>query len=286
MGASDLQELAWLAGIATCMKLLLVPSYHSTDFEVHRHWLATTRSLPLKFWYTDESSEWTLDYPPFFAFFERFLAVFASHFDPRIVDLNDGQNYATESVVLFQRLTVIAADVVLYWGLWESAKGLSIRKRRLVYLTVIFSPGLFIVDHMHFQYNGFLLGILLLSLAALRDGNDLLGGVLFAILVCFKHLFAVAGPLYFVYLLRHYCKGPQKVLRFFTLAGSVIGILAVAFGPFAYYGQVSLTSSQSLFLVLFVNLWFISNRRMQASTVRSWWGEGEIRAACTRAITL
>ncbi|XP_073395060.1 dolichyl pyrophosphate Glc1Man9GlcNAc2 alpha-1,3-glucosyltransferase-like [Physcomitrium patens] len=238
MGAADLQYLLWLVGIATCVKVLLVPAYHSTDFEVHRHWLAITHSLPLKEWYSDESSQWTLDYPPFFAFFERFLAIFASWFDPQIVDLVNGQNYAVRSVVLFQRGTVMAADLVLYWGLWEIGSGLSRMRRRILYLVVIFSPGLLIVDHIHFQYNGFLFGILFLSLAAMRDGNDLLGGIYFAALVCFKHLFAIAGPIYFVYILRHYCKGPQKIARFCIMASAVISIVALAFGPFLYHGQM------------------------------------------------
>ncbi|KAG0587534.1 hypothetical protein KC19_2G171900 [Ceratodon purpureus] len=232
------EDLLWLASIATCVKLLLVPAYHSTDFEVHRHWLAITHSLPLQHWYSDESSEWTLDYPPFFAFFERFLAVFASWVDPRIVDLIEGQNYKAGNVVLFQRATVMVADIILYWGLWEISRGLTIARRRVLFSAVIFAPGLIIVDHIHFQYNGFLFGILLLSLAAIRDGNDLLGGIYFAILVCFKHLFAVAGPIYFVYILRHYCRGSHAIARFCAMAGSVVGVVSLAFGPFAYHGQI------------------------------------------------
>lgn len=46
------QDWRW-RGVAalTAFKILLVPAYHSTDFEVHRNWLAVTSSLPFTKWW-------------------------------------------------------------------------------------------------------------------------------------------------------------------------------------------------------------------------------------------
>ncbi|KAH7572970.1 hypothetical protein JRO89_XS03G0043600 [Xanthoceras sorbifolium] len=232
--------LLWFFSISACVKLLLIPSYHSTDFEVHRHWLALTRSLPLSNWYSDETSPWTLDYPPFFAYFERSLSLLAHLVDPRIVDIYNGLEYKANSVIYFQRISVILSDLFLVYGVYRLTRNLEVKRRDLMWVLIVWSPGLVIVDHIHFQYNGFLLGWLLLSISCLQEGKDLMGGFLFAVLLCFKHLFAVAAPVYFVYLLRHYCwKGLVRGFGRLSLLGAVVvAVFAAAYGPFIYRGQI------------------------------------------------
>jgi alpha-1,3-glucosyltransferase len=160
--------------LSTLLKLSLVPTYHSTDFEVHRHWLAITNSLPLSQWYFDETSQWTLDYPPFFGYFSWLLSVPARLWDPKIVDRKGGLEYASFSCVLYMRVTVIATEMVLACALFALNRQRNHQQALdkipdVVAAAILLHPGLLIVDHIHFQYNGFLFGILLWSIWAARE---------------------------------------------------------------------------------------------------------------------
>jgi alpha-1,3-glucosyltransferase len=53
-----------------------------------------------------------LDYPPFFAYFEKLLSIPAYFVDSKIVDLNN-LNYGAWSVITYQRTTVILTELVL-----------------------------------------------------------------------------------------------------------------------------------------------------------------------------
>jgi len=101
-----------------------------------------------------------------------------------------------------------------------------------------------IIDHIHFQYNGFLYGILIASLVLARTRSGLLGsGLVFAALLCMKHIYAYLAPAYIVFLLRAYCLSPKSVFRIqllncVKLASGIAAILGVAFGPFAIRQQI------------------------------------------------
>jgi alpha-1,3-glucosyltransferase len=53
-----------------------------------------------------------LDYPPFFAYFEKLMSIPASFIDPKIVGLHNLQ-YDAWTVILYQRMTVIISELVL-----------------------------------------------------------------------------------------------------------------------------------------------------------------------------
>lgn len=81
--------------------------------------------------------------------------------------------------------------------------------QRIIAFSLFLHPGFIIVDHIHFQYNGFMFGILVWSLLMAREvriclilpvtqcylltrssqGHQLASGVLFAVLLNFKHIY-------------------------------------------------------------------------------------------------
>ena len=118
------------------------------------------------------------------------------------------------------------------------------RSSHAVAISILLSPALLIIDHIHFQYNGFLYGILILSIVLARKQATMLsGGILFAALLCFKHIYLYLAPAYFVYLLRAYCLSQKSMFRIrfgncVKLASGLVSVFGAAFGPFWYHSQM------------------------------------------------
>lgn len=232
--------------LSTCIKILLIPTYRSTDFDVHRNWLAITHQLPIEEWYwndVDGKTVHTLDYPPVFAFFEYLLSnnpvtgFLLPPGDRCLQLLPDTDNDPSEACVLFQRSTVILSDVVLWAGAYFACRayhyGKPLHFAMISFQLIVFNPALLWLDHIHFQYNGMMIGVLMASLGCILMGNNvsinttannhqrglqqpitydlyhLAGAALFALLLNLKHLYLPLAPLYFCYLLERYCLTPN-----------------------------------------------------------------------------
>ncbi|XP_008842423.1 probable dolichyl pyrophosphate Glc1Man9GlcNAc2 alpha-1,3-glucosyltransferase [Nannospalax galili] len=241
----------------TLLKCLLIPTYHSTDFEVHRNWLAITHSLPISQWYYEATSEWTLDYPPFFAWFEYVLSHVAKYFDQEMLNIHN-LNYCSSRTLLFQRFSVIVTDALFVYAVHEcckcidgkkASKELTEKPKFILSVLLLWNCGLLIVDHIHFQYNGFLFGLMLLSIARLFQKRHMEGAVLFAILLHFKHIYLYVAPAYGIYLLRSYCFTASKpdgavrwnsfsFIRLISLALIVFLVSALSLGPFLVLNQL------------------------------------------------
>jgi alpha-1,3-glucosyltransferase len=96
-----------------------------------------------------------------------------------------------------------------------------------------------------------LAGLLLWSILMLEEQRYILAGALFAVLLNMKHLFAYLGPIYFVFLLKHYVLDSKSssgngsssswavvLRRLVLLGGTVVLICGVSFGPFIAMGQI------------------------------------------------
>jgi alpha-1,3-glucosyltransferase len=86
-------------------------------------------------------------------------------------------------------------------------------------------------------------GFLILSIVLAQEGSLLLSGLLFAGLLCMKHIYLYLAPAYFVFLLRAYCLSPRSMFKIqfvncIKLGVGIIVIFAAAFGPFVYWEQI------------------------------------------------
>lgn len=71
-------------------------------------------------------------------------------------------------IIMLQKVTVIFADIFLYLAILRLAAMLKSKTaENFVILSTFLLPGILILDHIEFGYNGFLYGILILSFSEL-----------------------------------------------------------------------------------------------------------------------
>lgn len=163
----------------------------------------------------------------------------------RIIMQVDNLGYDSDQTIWFMRLSVIGTDILLLYATWLflTSSALPSRAHIQTFALVAFNAGLLLVDHIHFQYNGVLMGLLVLCLYFAQSEHYLLLAAAYSTLVLMKHLFVPLAPVYAVFLIQKHCMVDQgrsngakrttfSVGRFAQLVVVAGVALGAAFGPF------------------------------------------------------
>ncbi|WAQ99048.1 ALG8-like protein [Mya arenaria] len=165
-----------------------------------------------------DTSQWTLDYPPFFAWFEYALSQFAGWFDKEMLKV-ENVNYRSPATILFQQLTVILTDFVYIYAVKEIYQYFRSIQAKTADLENIFQSSSLVQADRHMS-----------------------AAFWFALLLNLKHLYLYVAPAYFVYLLRCYVFQNKSdgsidwqslsIMRLLGLGGTVISVFTLSLGPF------------------------------------------------------
>lgn len=163
-----------------------------------------------------------------------------------MLDVNN-LGYASEMTILFQRGSVIFLDLVYAYGIKKCLNAMATtrtKEKHFIAALLLGNIGLIMVDHIHFQYNSFLFGILLLSFASVIENKFLMSAFWFAVLLNFKHIYLYVAPAYAVCFFKMYSLSndgrsginlKRMIVRTASLGCIVLSVTLAAFGPFVYH---------------------------------------------------
>lgn len=233
------------------------------DFEAQRHWLEITLSLPVGEWYKHTSNNdlqyWGLDYPPLTAYVSLFFGKLASFWCPELVSLYysrghesvEGKVFIRTSVILMDLVVIIPVVCLLCKYIINQSKSTS--NSLLFTIVVLLMPGLLIIDHGHFQYNGVCLGLALAGAYCIIRDHDILGSIFFCLSLNFKQMSLYYAPVFFFCLLRKCFEKRGVAAQLFGIAKlgvTVLTVFGVLWAPFCIFPHPEETCLSSLLQVL------------------------------------
>ncbi|XP_070067027.1 probable dolichyl pyrophosphate Man9GlcNAc2 alpha-1,3-glucosyltransferase isoform X3 [Drosophila virilis] len=180
------------------------------DYEAQRHWQEVTTNLDVKNWYTNGTHNdlqyWGLDYPPLTAYHSYLTGRVAKLLNYSYVELHTSRGIETKEHKSFMRLTVLAADILIYMPAIIAISvcmDLTFEKNLKHHLLVLLAiyPGQILIDNGHFQYNNISLGFLALAVAALLCNRNNIAALTFTLALNYKQMELYHALPFFAYLL-------------------------------------------------------------------------------------
>lgn len=192
-----------------------------------------TTHLPISQWYFHDLQWWGLDYPPLTAYHSWLCGAIGSFINPAWFALFTSRGSEDPTLKVFMRATVIVSEYLVYVPAavifirrYSRLSGVSTWSMSLALTAFLMQPATILVDHVHFQYNTVMLGLVLASMSSLLAERYLWAAVCFVGALGFKQMALYYALPIFAYLLGT-CVFPRLNI------GRLLGIAAVTIISFA-----------------------------------------------------
>ncbi|KAG9244718.1 glycosyltransferase family 57 protein [Calycina marina] len=213
------------------------PPMHG-DYEAQRHWMELTTQLPISQWYFHDLEYWGLDYPPLTAYHSWLLGKIGGIINPAWFTLFTSRGLEDPSLKVFMRATVIVSEYLIYIPAavifvrrLSKLQGVNTWTASVALVAILMQPGTILIDHVHFQYNTVMLGLVLATMSSVLAGRFMWSCVFFVLALGFKQMALYYAPAIFAYLLG-VCIFPRvNITRFLGIAFFTAVSFAILFLP-------------------------------------------------------
>ena len=197
------------------------------DYEAQRHWMEITTQLPISQWYFHDLQWWGLDYPPLTAYHSWLCGKIGSLINPSWFALFSSRGLHDANLKVFMRATVLVSEyliyipaVVVFTRRFSRLNGVSTWSSAVALVAILMQPATILIDHVHFQYNTVMLGLVVASMSSLLAGRNLWACVFFVAALGFKQMALYYSFSIFSYLLA-ICVFPRiNISRFVAIAAT------------------------------------------------------------------
>ncbi|KFY26053.1 hypothetical protein V493_04297 [Pseudogymnoascus sp. VKM F-4281 (FW-2241)] len=208
------------------------PPMHG-DYEAQRHWMEITTQLPISQWYFHDLEWWGLDYPPLTAYHSWVFGKIGSYIDPKWFLLHTSRGLEDDTLKVFMRASVIISEYLVYIPAavifvrrYSRLQGVQTWDASVALVAILLQPATILIDHVHFQYNTVMLGLVLACASSIVAGRYMWSCVFFVFALGFKQMALYYAPAIFAYLLG-VCIFPNiNVPRFLGIA--LVTVIAFA----------------------------------------------------------
>jgi alpha-1,3-glucosyltransferase len=208
------------------------------DYEAQRHWMEITTQLPVSQWYFHDLEWWGLDYPPLTAYHSWVFGKIGAYIDPKWFHLHTSRGLEDETLKVFMRASVIISEYLVYIPAavifvrrFSRLQGVQSWDSSVALVAILLQPATILIDHVHFQYNTVMLGLVLACASSIVAGRYMWSCVFFVFALGFKQMALYYAPAIFAYLLGVCIFPSVHVARFLGITMVTVAAFALLLLP-------------------------------------------------------